>query len=139
MPCLALRCLFSIDHTHSAISYQTDSLVTLLNPPHPKRARAIMDFLKKAKAKVAELENDLNKATASLGLGGKEGAGSGLAAQAPMAAAPDTSSSFSTPATSTANTPSTSVAPSSAPDAPKTKLPMAVRKDGKYRPSEMDL
>ncbi len=92
-----------------------------------------MDFLKKAKAKVAELENDLNKATASLGLGGKEGAGSGSTAQAPMGAAQDTSSSYSTPATSTVNTPATSVAPSSAPDAPKTKLPMAVRKEGVYR------
>lgn len=93
-----------------------------------------MDFPKKAKAKVAELENDLNKATASLGLGGKEGAGSGPSAKVPMGAAPDTSSSYSTPATSTANTPSTSVAPSSTPDAPKTTLPMAVRKDGMYGP-----
>lgn len=92
-----------------------------------------MDFLKKAKAKVAELENDLNKATASLGLGGKEGAGSGSTAQAPMGAPPNTSSSYSTPTTSTVNTPSISVAPSGAPDTPKTKLPIAVRKEGMYR------
>lgn len=92
-----------------------------------------MDFLKKAKARVAELENDLNKATASLGLGDKKEADSGSAAQAPIAAAPDTSSSYSTPDASNVNTPSTSVAPSSAGDAPKTKLPMAIRKDGMCR------
>lgn len=90
-----------------------------------------MDFLKKAKAQLKELEGDLNKATASLGLGDKkEESSGGSAAQAPMAAAPDASSSYSTPSASNVNTPSTSVAPSTVPDAPKTKLPMAIRKNG---------
>lgn len=91
-----------------------------------------MDFLKKAKAQLKELEGDLNKATASLGLGDKKEESSGdSAAQAPMgAAAPDASSSYSTPSASNVNTPSTSVAPSTVPDAPKTKLPMAIRKNG---------
>lgn len=90
-----------------------------------------MDFLKKAKAQLKELEGDLNKATASLGLGGEkheDAAAPGQPAQAPMAAAP--SSYDSTPASTTMNTPSTSVAPSTAPSAPKTKLPLAIRKEG---------
>ena len=86
-----------------------------------------MDFLKKAKQTMKELEGDLNKATAQLGFGEKSQNGAG--AQAPMAAEP--ASSNSTPATSNINTPSTSVAPSTAGgDAPKTKLPLAIRKNG---------
>ena len=84
-----------------------------------------MDFLKKAKQTMKELEGDLNKATAQLGFGEKSQSGG----QAPMAAEP--ASSNSTPATSNINTPSTSVAPSTAGgDAPKTKLPLAIRKNG---------
>ncbi|KAI9816269.1 MAG: hypothetical protein M1827_001870 [Pycnora praestabilis] len=95
-----------------------------------------MDFLKKAKAQLKELENDLNKATASLGLGEKReeaatpsapAAPAYPAAQTPVAAEPTSASS--TPATSTVNTPATSVAPSIAPEAPKTKLPLAIRKN----------
>lgn len=86
-----------------------------------------MDFLKKAKQTMKELEGDLNKATAQLGFGEKSQNG----AQAPMAAQP--ASSNSTPATSNINTPSTSVAPSTAGgDAPKTKLPLAIRKNGTH-------
>lgn len=85
-----------------------------------------MDFLKKAKAQLKELEGDLNKATASLGLGEKHE--DTPAAQAPMGAAPD--SSASTPAASNVNTPATSVAPSTVADKPKTKLPLAIRKEG---------
>lgn len=85
-----------------------------------------MNFLKKAKETMKELEGDLNKATAQLGFGEK----SHNDAQAPMAAEP--ASSDSTPATSNINTPSTSVAPSTAGDAPKTKLPLALRKNGTY-------
>ncbi|KAK4695767.1 hypothetical protein P7C71_g2048, partial [Lecanoromycetidae sp. Uapishka_2] len=84
-----------------------------------------MDFLKKAKAQLKELEGDLNKATASLGLGEKHP--DAPDAQAPMGAAPE--SSASTPAASNMNTPATSVAPSTVPDAPKTKLPLAIRKE----------
>lgn len=84
-----------------------------------------MDFLKKAKAQIKELEGDLNKATASLGLGEKADA---PAAQAPVGAAPD--SNTSTPAASNTNTPATSAAPSTVADAPKTKLPLAIRKEG---------
>lgn len=83
-----------------------------------------MDFLKKAKQTMKELEGDLNKATAQLGFGDKSQNG----AQVPVAVEP--ASSNSTPATSTINTPSTSVAPSTAGgDAPKTKLPLAIRKN----------
>lgn len=85
-----------------------------------------MDFLKKAKQTMKELEGDLNKATAQLGFGEK----SHHEAQSPMAAAP--ASSSSTPTTSNVNTPATSVAPSTAGDAPKTKLPLAIRKEGMH-------
>lgn len=74
-----------------------------------------------------ELEGDLNKATAQLGFGEKSHDG----AQAAMAAQP--ASSNGTPTTSNINTPSTSVAPSTAGgDAPKTKLPLAIRKNGMH-------
>ena len=77
-----------------------------------------MDFLKKAKASLKDLEGDLNKATASLGLGNKDGV----------------SSMNTTPAGTTMNTPYSSVAPSVAPsvvaDGPKVKLPLAARKSG---------
>lgn len=83
-----------------------------------------MDFLKKAKQTMKELEGDLNKATAQLGFGEKSHDG----AQAAMTAQP--ASSNGTPTTSNINTPSTSVAPSTAGgDAPKTKLPLAIRKN----------
>ncbi|CAD6586150.1 MAG: hypothetical protein ASARMPRED_002455 [Alectoria sarmentosa] len=82
-----------------------------------------MNFLKKAKETMKELEGDLNKATAQLGFGEK----SHNDAQAPMAAEP--ASSDSTPATSNINTPSTSVAPSTTGGAPKTKLPLALLRD----------
>ncbi len=73
-----------------------------------------------------ELEGDLNKATAQLGFGEKSQGGT----QAPVAAEP--ASSYSTPATSNINTPATSVAPSTAGgNAPKTKLPLAIRKNGR--------
>lgn len=87
-----------------------------------------MDFLKKAKQTMKELEGDLNKATAQLGFGEK----SQSEAQAPVAAPPaQPSSSNSTPAPSNINTPSTSVATSTAGgDVPKTKLPLAIRKKG---------
>lgn len=90
-----------------------------------------MDFLKKAKQTMKELEGDLNKATAQLGFGEK----SHHEAQSPMAAAPAAAapaSSSSTPTTSNVNTPATSVAPSTAGDAPKTKLPLAIRKEGMH-------
>ena len=84
-----------------------------------------MDFLKKAKQTMKELEGDHNKATAQLGFGEKSQNG----AQAPTAAAPE--SSNSSPAASSTNTPATSVAPGTAGgDAPKTKLPLAIRKAG---------
>ena len=87
-----------------------------------------MDFLKKAKQTMKDLEGDLNKATAQLGFGEKSHNG----AQAPVAAEPaSTISTSSTPATSNINTPATSVAPSIAGGvAPKTKLPLAIRKEG---------
>ena len=86
-----------------------------------------MDFLKKAKQTMKELEGDLNKATAQLGFGEKS---HNDEAQAPIAAAPP--STNSTPATSNVNTPATSVAPSTAGGAPKTKLPLAIRKAGMH-------
>ena len=73
-----------------------------------------MDFLKKAKASLKDLEGDLNKATASLGLGNKDGY----------------ASSNTTAVSTTMNTPATSVAPSVAAEGPKAKLPLAVRKNG---------
>ena len=87
-----------------------------------------MDFLKKAKQTMKELEGDLNKATAQLGFGEKSQNG----AQGAVAAEPaSTNSSNSTPATSNINTPATSIAPSIAGgNAPKTKLPLAIRKEG---------
>ena len=70
-----------------------------------------MDFLKKAKQTMKELEGDLNKATAQLGFGEKSQTG---------AEATGAASSNSTPAASSINTPSTSVAPSTAGgDAPR--------------------
>ncbi|KAL8820735.1 MAG: hypothetical protein Q9191_007454 [Dirinaria sp. TL-2023a] len=78
-----------------------------------------MDFLKKAKASLAEVQGDLNKATASLGLGDKK------SAPTPTdSSGPEPQSSGSTPI----NTPATSVAPSTA-GAPKAKLPLAIRKN----------
>ncbi|KAL8693453.1 MAG: hypothetical protein Q9218_001724 [Villophora microphyllina] len=74
-----------------------------------------MDFLKKAKAQLAETQNDLAKATQSLGLGDKKEESSSREPQ----------STNSTPI----NTPATSVAPSTA-GAPKAKLPLAIRKNG---------
>ena len=76
-----------------------------------------MGFLDKAKASLADIQGDLTKATASLGLGDKKTESS--------AAQPE--SSNSTPI----DTPATSVAPSTA-GAPKAKLPLAIRKNGKY-------
>ena len=73
-----------------------------------------MDFLKKAKASLKDLEGDLNKATASLGLGNKD----------------VLTSTNTTAASTTMNTPSSSVAPSVAGGAPKAKLPLAARKSG---------
>ena len=72
-----------------------------------------MDFLKKAKAQLAEVQNDLNKGLENMGIGDKK-----------SETGPAESSS-STPA----DTPATSVAPSTA-GAPKAKLPLAVRKNG---------
>ena len=60
-----------------------------------------MDFFKKAKQTMKELEGDLNKATAQLDFGDKSQSG----AQAPVTAEP--ASSNGTPATSNVNTPST--------------------------------
>ena len=73
-----------------------------------------MDFLKKAKASLKDLEGDLNRATSSLGLGNKE----------------EPASTNTTAASTAMNTPATSVAPSVAAEGPKTKLPLAVRKNG---------
>ena len=81
-----------------------------------------MDFLKKAKASLAEVEGDLNKATASLGLGEKK---TGSTPAPSSATEPQSSSSTAI------NTPATSVAPSTA-GAPKAKLPLAIRKNGAY-------
>ena len=81
-----------------------------------------MDFLKKAKASLAEVQGDLNKATASLGLGDKK---SGPTPADSSGADPQSTSS--TPI----NTSATSVAPSTA-GAPKAKLPLAIRKNGKH-------
>lgn len=84
-----------------------------------------MDFLKKDKQHMKELEGDLNRATAQLGFGEK----SQGETQATVAAEPV--STHSTPPTSNINTPATSVAPSMAGgNAPKTKLPLAIRKEG---------
>lgn len=82
-----------------------------------------MDFLNKAKAKLADIEGDLTKATKSLGLGEKK-----EAEASPSAPAADTTS----PQSTTMNTPSTSVAPSVAGGAPKAKLPLAIRKAGEF-------
>ena len=68
-----------------------------------------MGFFDKAKASLADMQGDLSKATASLGLGDKKDA-------------PE--SSNATPV----DTPATSVAPSTA-GAPKAKLPLAIRKN----------
>lgn len=76
-----------------------------------------MGFLDKAKASLADIQGDLTKATASLGLGDKKPESS--------AAAPESSKS------PPINTPATSVAPSTA-GAPKAKLPLAIRKNGTY-------
>ena len=76
-----------------------------------------MGFLDKAKASLADIQGDLTKATASLGLGDKRSQSS--------TAEPE--SSNSTPI----NTPATSAAPSTA-GAPKAKLPLAIRKNGAY-------
>ena len=76
-----------------------------------------MGFLDKAKASLAELQGDLTKATASLGLGDSK----------PESSAAQPESSNSTPI----DTPATSVAPSTA-GAPKAKLPLAIRKNGAY-------
>ncbi|KAL8794624.1 MAG: hypothetical protein Q9195_002820 [Heterodermia aff. obscurata] len=73
-----------------------------------------MGFLDKAKASLADFQEDINKATASLGLGDKK----------PESSAAEPESSNSTPI----NTPATSVAPSTA-GAPKAKLPLAIRKN----------
>jgi len=72
-----------------------------------------MDFLKKAKASLKDLEGDLNKATASLGLG-----------------IGNKDEAASTNTSTTMNTPASSVAPSVVPEASKAKLPLAVRKNG---------
>ena len=71
-----------------------------------------MDFLKKAKASLKDLEGDLNKATASLGLGNKD----------------EPASVNTTAASTTMNTPSSSVAPSVAAGVPKAKSPLSARK-----------
>ena len=76
-----------------------------------------MDFLKKAKAALKDLEGDLTKATHALGLGKDD------------EAAPN-STSFDTPASTTMNTPTTTVPPSVVSERPHTKLPLAVRKNG---------
>ena len=82
-----------------------------------------MDFLKTAKASLAEVQSDLNKATASLGLGDKK------TVPTPMeSSGAEPQSSSSTPI----NTPDTSVAPSTA-GAPKAKLPLAIQKNGRYQ------
>ena len=81
-----------------------------------------MDFLKKAKAQLAEVQGDLSKATASLGLGEKK-----EEPTSPSSSVAQPQSSNSTPI----NTPATSVAPSTA-GAPKAKLPLAIRKNGMY-------
>jgi len=75
-----------------------------------------MDFLKKAKASLKDLEGDLNKATASLGLG--------------IGNKDEAASTNTTAASTTMNTPASSVAPSVVPEASKAKLPLAVRKNG---------
>jgi len=80
-----------------------------------------MDFLKKAKAQLEEAQADLTKAAASMGLGDKKD----LTPASFSAAEPP--SSNSTPI----NTPATSVAPSIA-EAPKAKLPLAIRKNCTY-------
>ena len=76
-----------------------------------------MGFLDKAKASLADIQGDLTKATASLGLDDKK----------PGSSAAQPESSNSTPI----NTPATSVAPSTA-EPPKAKLPLAICKKGKY-------
>lgn len=68
-----------------------------------------INFLDKAKASLADIQGDLSRATASLGLGDKMDA-------------PE--SSNATPI----DTPATSVAPSTS-GAPKAKLPLAFRKN----------
>ena len=91
-----------------------------------------MDFLKKAKAGLKDIEADLTKATSSLGLGHKEsesGTGSSSTAAAPSApsgseAETPASTTINTPATTTANTPAPSVI-----ETPKVKLPLAIRKN----------
>lgn len=100
-----------------------------------------MDFLKKAKASLKDLEADLNKATASLGLGigNKDEAASTdtTAANKDEAVSTDTTatnqdeaaSTNTTAASTTMNTPASSVAPSVVPEASKAKLPLAVRKN----------
>jgi len=80
-----------------------------------------MDFLKKAKAQLEEAQADLTKAAASMGLGDKK-------------ASTSTSSSVAGPPSSNStpiDTPATSVAPSTV-EAPKAKLPLAIRKNGAH-------
>ena len=103
-----------------------------------------MDFLKKAKASLKDLEGDLNKATQALGLGEKRQDSATAAAPAAASSqytAAEPVSNGSTPATSNVNTPSTSVAPSTVAEQPHTKLPLAIRKLGMhfytYRPIDI--
>lgn len=91
-----------------------------------------MDFLKKAKKTMAELEGDLNKATAALGLNKKDEGPARAAAPVDAAKSYSTpgASSFETPSSTAMNTPATSVAPSTVGGGPTVKLPLAIRKSG---------
>jgi len=83
-----------------------------------------MDFIKKAKAQLKELESDLNKATAALGLNNKDEPASAVT-PTPLSTSSATSTSTNTPV----NTPGTSAAPSAVAAKPSVKLPLAVRKN----------
>ena len=84
-----------------------------------------MDWVKKAKAKVGELEHDLTKATEALGINKHEEDASSQRASV----APSSATASSIPAV---NTPTSSAAPSVINmGAPSVKLPIAVRKSSK--------
>ena len=84
-----------------------------------------MDFLKKAKAKIHDIEGDLTKATQALGMGDHHDE---AASPASSTAAPPADAA--TPDSTTMNTPATSAAPSVAGGTSQHKLPMAIRKQG---------
>ena len=117
--------------SYAPASFEFTSLKATITISQPARNYQKMDFLKKAKSKLNEIEGDLTKATQAFGLGDKKEASAPADAPSTASSSAAPPSDVASPASTTMNTPSTSTTPTIA-SGPKAKLPLAIRKQGRF-------